>query len=171
MASIGLSEAARLAGKNQSTIHRAMQTGRLSYSTDSAGKRVVDTAEIIAAQAETIAQQDATIADLRARLDVEAAERRQLSERLTAVLTDRRETQDGTDPSFAADMGNPITAPSGGAGSGKSVVKCRAVHVLAAGAATLNYHLPGRRRARRPGWRSRARRGGGAGFGEASLIS
>ena len=153
MAQIGLTEAARLAGRNQSTIHRAMQTGRLSYSTNSAGKRVVDTAEIdrvfgiktvaphdgfngaisasearigngvghahaakshvthepesvlvIAAQAETIAQQDATIADLRARLDVEAAERRQLSERLTAILTDQREREAGTDLPFAVQM-------------------------------------------------------------------
>ena len=46
MASVGLTEAARLVRRNQSTIHRAMQTGRLSYSTDSAGKRVVDTAEL-----------------------------------------------------------------------------------------------------------------------------
>jgi hypothetical protein len=46
MASVGLTEAARLVGRNQSTVHRAMQTGRLSYTTDSAGKRVVDTAEL-----------------------------------------------------------------------------------------------------------------------------
>jgi hypothetical protein len=45
---------------------------------------------IIAAQAETIAQQDATIRDLRARLDREAEERRALSERLTALLTHRQ---------------------------------------------------------------------------------
>jgi hypothetical protein len=41
---------------------------------------------IIAAQRETIAQQDATIRDLRTRLDAEAEERR----KLIAVLTDRR---------------------------------------------------------------------------------
>jgi predicted site-specific integrase-resolvase len=46
MASIGLSEAARLAGRNQSTIHRAMKAGRLSYTTDEAGERRVDVAEL-----------------------------------------------------------------------------------------------------------------------------
>ena len=73
--------------------------------------------------ADTGTEREATIRDLRARLDASEndrrqieAERRQLSERLTAVLTDRRETQDGTDPSFAVDMGNPITAPSAAAG-------------------------------------------------------
>jgi hypothetical protein len=119
MASIGLSEAARLTARNQSTIHRAMKTGRLSYTVDAAGERRIDTAEldrvfpikgngaspdamaqpvqskvthepeserVIAAQRETIAQQDATIRDLRARLDAEAEERR----KLIAILTDQR---------------------------------------------------------------------------------
>ena len=53
---------------------------------------------VIAAQAETIARQDATIADLRARLDVEAAERRQLSERLHGVLTPPDRKQEGALP-------------------------------------------------------------------------
>jgi hypothetical protein len=135
MAQIGLTEAARLTGRNQTTIHRAMKTGRLSYTVDAAGARQIDTAEldrvfgiltgsgqnsfgskefsqgngasldasahsmqskiahepeserVIAAQAETIAQMDAMIRDLRARLDLEAAERRQLSERLHGLLT------------------------------------------------------------------------------------
>jgi hypothetical protein len=46
MASVGLTEAARLVRRNQSTVHRAMQTGRLSFTIDAAGKRVVDTAEL-----------------------------------------------------------------------------------------------------------------------------
>jgi hypothetical protein len=127
MAQIGLSEAARLTGRNQTTIHRAMKAGRLSYTVSAAGERQIDTAEldrvfgikassetekvngasldasahgmqshvthepeserVIAAQAETIAQMDAMIRDLRARLDHEAAERRQLSERLHGLLT------------------------------------------------------------------------------------
>ena len=129
MASIGLAEAARLTGKNASTTHRAMRSGRLSYTKGAAGERRVDVAElervfgikqplapgegfrgngaspatdaqavashvtqepeserIIAAQRETIAQQDATIRDLRARLDREAEERRAL----IAILTDQR---------------------------------------------------------------------------------
>ena len=175
MAQIGLRQAARLSGRNQSTLHRAMKAGRLSYTVDAAGQRRIDTAELDrvfgpltlrngsngaqgstkdgaglfdtsgsaptsfgdgasgassahAGQSNTahagehaalerlLADREASIADLRGRLDASEAERRQLSERLTAVLTDRRETQDGTDPSFAVDMGNPITAPSAAAG-------------------------------------------------------
>jgi hypothetical protein len=123
MGPIGLAEAARLTGKNQSTIHRAMKAGRLSYSKDEAGERKVDLAELervfgingarpgmdaptlacndmqgmvasslAALQARLeerdrmIAAHEATIADLRARLDSEAEERR----RLLALLTDRR---------------------------------------------------------------------------------
>ena len=119
MASIGLSEAARLTGRNQSTIHGAMKVGRLSYTVDETGERRIDTAEldrvfpikingasadalaqpvqshgahdgeserVIAAQRETIERQDATIRDLRARLDRETEERR----RLIAMLVDRR---------------------------------------------------------------------------------
>jgi hypothetical protein len=46
MASIGLSEAARLTGRNQSTIHRAMKAGRLSYTVDETGERRIDTSEL-----------------------------------------------------------------------------------------------------------------------------
>jgi hypothetical protein len=46
MATIGIAEAARMAGVAQSTVHRAMQTGRLSYTTDSTGKRRIDIAEL-----------------------------------------------------------------------------------------------------------------------------
>jgi hypothetical protein len=46
MAAVGIAEAARLAGVAQSTIHRALVAGRLSYSTDPAGKRRVDVAEL-----------------------------------------------------------------------------------------------------------------------------
>jgi hypothetical protein len=45
MASIGLSEAARLTGRNASTIHRSMKTGRLSYTRDEAGNRQIDVSE------------------------------------------------------------------------------------------------------------------------------
>jgi hypothetical protein len=117
-----------MTGRNASTIHRAMRSGKLSYAMDAAGGRRIDVAElervfgikppgagrllmgngatgaidaaavqsndthrpeserVIAAQRETIAQQDATIRDLRSRLDSEVAERRQL----IAMLVDRR---------------------------------------------------------------------------------
>ena len=115
MAAIGLTEASRLTGKNTSTLHRAMKTGRLSYTINDAGERRIELAElervfgrkpngaiaaivqshitqeaqaerVIAAQRLTIEQQDATIRDLRTRLDREVDERRAL----IALLTDRR---------------------------------------------------------------------------------
>jgi predicted site-specific integrase-resolvase len=43
---LGLSEAARLVGRDASTLHRAMKTGRLSYTVDAAGKRQLDPAEL-----------------------------------------------------------------------------------------------------------------------------
>jgi hypothetical protein len=46
MAAIGLAEAARLTGRNQSTIHRAMKAGKLSFTKDEAGERKVDVAEL-----------------------------------------------------------------------------------------------------------------------------
>jgi hypothetical protein len=128
MAAIGLAEAARMTGRNPSTIHRALKAGRLSYTKDAAGERRIDVAElervfgiklptvgnlsigngampatdaasmqsnathgseserVIAAQRETIAQQDATIRHLRDLVDREAEERRWL----IAALTDQR---------------------------------------------------------------------------------
>jgi septal ring factor EnvC (AmiA/AmiB activator) len=46
MATVGIAEAARMAGVAQSTVHRAMQAGRLSYTIDPAGKRRIDVAEL-----------------------------------------------------------------------------------------------------------------------------
>jgi hypothetical protein len=46
MALVGLKRAAELTGKNQSTIHRAMKAGRLSYSQSDSGERLIDTAEL-----------------------------------------------------------------------------------------------------------------------------
>jgi hypothetical protein len=124
---LGLSEAARLVGRDVSTLHRAMKAGRLAYSLDRAGKRQLDSAELervfglrnfgvdvdtngdrgngvddgqrnaaaamhrnavpqpkSAGKEELIAELRATIADLRARLDSEVNERRQLIALLTA---------------------------------------------------------------------------------------
>src|SRR4051794_26493156 len=46
MASIGLREAARITGRSQSTIHRAMKAGRLSFTVNEADGRRIDTAEL-----------------------------------------------------------------------------------------------------------------------------
>lgn len=43
---MGLAEAARLTGKNQSTIHRAMRSGRLSFTIAPDGTRRIDVAEL-----------------------------------------------------------------------------------------------------------------------------
>jgi flagellar motility protein MotE (MotC chaperone) len=144
MAIVGIAEAARMAGVAQSTVHRAMQAGRLSYTIDPTGKRRIDVAELqrvfemkggeaavfaggngalpgngartvhrkAAHRAETealqrvlderertIARQDESIRDLRARLDAETEERRRVQERLTALLTHR---QSGTVPTVQA---------------------------------------------------------------------
>ena len=43
---IGLRAAARMTGRNQSTIHRAMKTGRLSYTVSETGERRIDSSEL-----------------------------------------------------------------------------------------------------------------------------
>ena len=146
MAQIGLTEAARLAGRNQSD-HSPGDADRAVVLLDhSAGKRVVDTAELDrvfgvrvskvdslasvngtsldghahaaksnaaheqatvllpgehAALHQLLADREASIADLRGRLDASEAERRAVQERLTAVLTHR---QPGSVPAVAADF-------------------------------------------------------------------
>jgi hypothetical protein len=46
MAHVGVSEAARMTGRDPSTIFRALRKGRLSYSKDEAGNRRIDVAEL-----------------------------------------------------------------------------------------------------------------------------
>lgn len=46
MALVRLKRASELTGKNQSTIHRAMKAGRLSYSLGESGERLLDTSEL-----------------------------------------------------------------------------------------------------------------------------
>jgi hypothetical protein len=138
MAAIGLAAAARMTGRNPSTIHRAMKNGKLSYTKDAAGERRIEVAELervfgikptsttaggfsngatpgngaasIASNAthgpELVALQrllderERTIADLResnrdlrSRLDVEAEDRRRMTDerrQLLGMLIDRR---------------------------------------------------------------------------------
>jgi hypothetical protein len=123
MAGIGVSEAARLVGRDVSTLHRMMKNGRLSYTTDSSGRRRLDPAElarlfqimpvhgngatqsmdlphgesaqVVALLREAVQCRDAMLADLRDRLDASEAERRQLSERLHGLLTNRSNDMTG----------------------------------------------------------------------------
>jgi hypothetical protein len=46
MALVGLKRASELTGKNQSTIHRAMKAGRLSFTVSEGGERLIDTSEL-----------------------------------------------------------------------------------------------------------------------------
>ena len=80
MALVGLKRASELTGKNQSTIHRAMKAGRLSYSLSDSGERLLDTSELnrlfpvksdddaLRNDAQAEPRNDAQAADLRARL-------------------------------------------------------------------------------------------------------
>jgi hypothetical protein len=43
---VGLKEASNLTGKNQSTIHRAMKSGRISFIVNDIGERMMDPAEL-----------------------------------------------------------------------------------------------------------------------------
>lgn len=47
MSQLSIAEAARLTGKDRRTIERQMKNGRLSYTTNAAGARVLDTSELI----------------------------------------------------------------------------------------------------------------------------
>jgi hypothetical protein len=110
MAQVGLGEAARLTGKNRTTIFRAMKSGRLSYSMNGSGERQVDTAElervfpatdednskqlaVLTTQLEAERRLNTTLEqtnlDLRQRLNASEAERRTAQTQLTAILTHR----------------------------------------------------------------------------------
>ena len=87
MALVGLKRASELTGKNQSTIHRAMKAGRLSYSLSDSGERLLDTSELnrlfpvksdddaLRNDAPAEHRNDAPAGDLRARLTSAAANR------------------------------------------------------------------------------------------------
>lgn len=118
-----LAQAAKASGRSRSTLLRAIRKGQISASRDAAGGFLVDESELarvfpisshdapddaaLPSLAETLARleaaesrirdKDATIDDLRHRLDEERSERRQTAERLTAaheritaLLTDQR---------------------------------------------------------------------------------
>lgn len=99
---VGLKRASELTGKNQSTIHRAMKSGRLSYSTNDSGERLVDTAELhrvfpihLAQNIEAckvapeLQSNDAQLHELRAQLEVERIKAGMLEARLKALEEDK----------------------------------------------------------------------------------
>jgi excisionase family DNA binding protein len=128
--SYSLSEAARAAGVNKSTILRAIKAGKISAVRDEAsGGWSIDPAELhrvyppvaeatheaatrngratgeAALLREMLADRDATIDDLRRRLDAAEDERRTTLRQLTALLTDQRNSaaaNPGSGPTQAA---------------------------------------------------------------------
>jgi hypothetical protein len=108
MALVGLKRASELTGKNQSTIHRAMKAGRLSYSLSDSGERLLDTSELnrlfpvkngddaLRKDAPDEPRKDAQAADLHARLifmqqrivglEVDKADLRAERDRLLGVI-------------------------------------------------------------------------------------
>lgn len=117
-----LGQAAKAAEVSKTTIQRAIKGGRLSASRQQDGSYVIDPAELhrvfprdgnpnpemkqsvtpsepgelrveIEMLRERISEKDETIDDLRQRLDQSEKERRQVQERLTALLTDQRPSE------------------------------------------------------------------------------
>jgi len=103
MAKLGLKKAAEETGKSPSTIHRAMDSGRLSYELNEHGERVVDTAELFqvfspklpddtpeelrGAQPGSIARHDLQLI----KVEVELRAEREKSAMLEKLLEDMRE--------------------------------------------------------------------------------
>lgn len=109
MALVGLKRASELTGKNQSTIHRAMKAGRLSFTVSEGGERLIDTSElhrVFPIQVEDMqARKDAPdmqcndtqLAELRAHLELERLKVGMLKERiaeLEEIKADLKEDRD-----------------------------------------------------------------------------
>ena len=109
MAFVGLKRAAELTGKNQSTIHRAMKAGRISFSINDSGERLIDTAELdrvfpiqpandeLRNDAPEVQGNDAQLIELRAQLQVEQAKNALLEREirgLEEIKADLREDRD-----------------------------------------------------------------------------
>ena len=141
-----LGQAAKAAGRSKTTIHRAIASGRLSASRTDHGDYSIDPSELarvfqadrsgnshlerhetgngidpVAVERdlyrELAEERLETIRDLRQRLDLEAAERRQLSERLTAILTDQRGKGTGEADRLGENGGDAETALSSNGGA------------------------------------------------------
>lgn len=102
---VGLKEASRLTGKNQSTIHRAMKAGRISFTVGEAGERMIDPAELdrvfpirepdedASKDAPELASNLTQLAELRVQLEAERAKQSLLQDRLAdkdGVIDDLR---------------------------------------------------------------------------------
>jgi hypothetical protein len=93
MAKVGLQRAAELTGKSRSTIHRAMNAGRLSYEKNESGERLVDVSELqrlfgevsqesVRNDAPTGQGHATQLAEIQAQLELERAKNGLLAERI-----------------------------------------------------------------------------------------
>jgi predicted site-specific integrase-resolvase len=96
---IKLGEAARLAGRSRSTIHRAMEAGRLSYTIDGNGERLIDPAEL--ARIFEIKSVESEEVALRNSSDTERHSARLDSPDLVAQLAAERARADGLEDRLA----------------------------------------------------------------------
>lgn len=115
MAKHNISEAARLAGKSRSTLHRHIKSGKLSKETDHSGDPVIDTSELKRVYGDLSQPDEASTQDMeqpasssKFALDVEyAALQREnaalreerdrwaaQAERLTSLLADQRPSRE-----------------------------------------------------------------------------
>jgi hypothetical protein len=122
MARVGLKQAAELTGKSGSTIHRAAQAGRLSYSQNEAGERVFDLSELdrvfgLKSQGAQLTQS----APDTSRNDPEAAEIAALKARLEAAETRIRDLE--TDRDAWRDQAKQLARLPAPAGAGQGFWK------------------------------------------------
>lgn len=127
MAQIGLKRASELTGKSQSTIHRAMKAGRLSYAMSPTGERLIDVSELERVfPLEGTSRNDAPPGHSNATQAIDIAEIRELRARLEGanasvallrdVLADVREDRDRW--RAQAEATSRLLSDQGGAGEG-----------------------------------------------------
>lgn len=109
MALVGLKKAAYLTGKNQSTIHRAMTDGRLSFTKNEAGERIVETSELNRVfeiknhesnqcnDAPMIACNDVQLAEIKAQLQIEQSKNIFLEQKINLLEEIRVDLQHDRD--------------------------------------------------------------------------
>ena len=126
MSKVTLQRASELTGKSRSTIHRAMEKGRLSFEKDETGSRVIDVSELERAfglrpydgderhDVDELHRHNVQLIELRAQLEIERSKRAMLEERVEElreerdrwrnqaerILTDQREQKEPSSPTL-----------------------------------------------------------------------
>lgn len=98
---VKLQQAAELTGKSRSTIHRAMEKGRVSFDNDATNERVIDVSELErvfgllpqdgtgGTVSDHLERHDAELIELRSQLDLERERNRMLTERVNELCEER----------------------------------------------------------------------------------